>query len=217
MDLGTTRPARRLLLPLLVACACLPATGALAQLTGIGGQGGGIPAAGRNTQGVRPDKPAPAPPDAIPGSKPRDPVAPATRSPSEMAPNEALFDSINRGDIAVARDALNRGAELSAVNVLGLTPLELSVDLGRNDITFMLLSMRGEGADRGSRAIARSEGARPAPARTAAQARPPAPEPVRPAPKPTAPKPTAPRQFAADGGTPVPQAGFLGFGRQGAN
>ena len=62
-----------------------------------------------------------------------------------MEPTEALFDAINRGDIGTARDAISRGADLHGHNVLGMTPLELSVDLGRNDISFMLLSMRGGG------------------------------------------------------------------------
>ena len=59
-----------------------------------------------------------------------------------MEPNEALFDAINRGDIGAARDAISRGADLQGHNILGMTPLELSVDLGRNDISFLLLSMR---------------------------------------------------------------------------
>ena len=70
-------------------------------------------------------------------------VAPATMTPAEMEPNDELFDAINRGDIAAARDAISRGADLSGRNVLGMTPMELSVDLGRNDISFLLLSMRG--------------------------------------------------------------------------
>ena len=60
-----------------------------------------------------------------------------------MEPTDALFDAINRGDINAARDAISRGANLRGHNVLGMTPMELSVDLGRNDISFLLLSMRG--------------------------------------------------------------------------
>ena len=129
-----------------------------------------------------------------------------------MQPTEALFDAINRGDIAAARDALSRGADMSGVNVLGMTPLELSVDLGRNDISFLLLSMRGEDGGRGSRAVGRDA---EAPAATAGKT-------VRVA-SPVkaeraahvAPPPSAiakPKLFANDGGTPVPGAGFLGFG-----
>jgi hypothetical protein len=139
-----------------------------------------------------------------------------------MQPTEALFDAINRGDIASARDALNRGAELDGINVLGMTPMELSVDLGRNDITFLLLSMRGEDAGRGSRAMARSAAPEAAsakiaqgkPARTtqgkqqASSARP----------APVAAKPAAtPKLFANDGGTPQPSAGFLGFDSRSAS
>ena len=94
-------------------------------------------------------------PDAVPGDKARAPAAPSTRVAGDMQPTDALFDAINRGDIATARDALNRGADLNGVNVLGMTPMELSVDLGRNDISFLLLSMRGEDSGRGSRAVGR--------------------------------------------------------------
>jgi hypothetical protein len=91
--------------------------------------------------------------------------------------------------------------------------VELSVDLGRNDITFLLLSMRGASA---STPLAAGDAGKPAaPARTASrsESRHPAPRPAavaasapRPAP------PPAPRQYADTPGTPVPQAGFLGFG-----
>ena len=91
-------------------------------------------------------KPDAAPPPALPGAASHaNSVAPATKNPTDMSPNDALFDAINRGDIAGARDALSRGAELEAHNVLGMTPMELSVDLGRNDISFLLLSYRGAG------------------------------------------------------------------------
>jgi len=151
---------------------------------------------------------APAPP-ALPGARstPAE-VAPPERPPNDMPPTEALFDAINRGDLPAARDALNRGADLHGHSVLGLTPLELSVDLGRNDISFLLLSMRGGGP---------GEGSGPPPATVAAA---PAPPPSRgrraPAPTPVAqvrppPAPARPQLFAGNGGAPVPQAGFLGF------
>ena len=89
------------------------------------------------------DKPI-APPPAIPGAQPDEnaAVAPADRIAAEMSPNEALFDAISRGDLAAAKDALNRGAQLDSHNVLGQTPTDASIDLDRNDITFLLLSMR---------------------------------------------------------------------------
>ena len=152
-----------------------------------------------------------AAPPAIPGAATQaDGAAPVARPPNDMRPNEALFDAINRGDIASARDAISRGADLHATNVLGLTPTELSVDLGHNDITFLLLSERGSSVN----------GARPAavanqapPAKVAAKAPPRRPAP-RPAPAVTAAPPTAmpARQYADVPAAPVPQAGFLGFG-----
>jgi hypothetical protein len=153
------------------------------------------------------------PPPALPGARTTnaDP-APADRPASEMRPTEALFDSVNRGDIAGARDALSRGAELNAQNVLGMTPLELSVDLGRNDITFLLLSMRGSGSQSAGREAPsktgtppKAQAARQPPSHTA---------PVRqvaaPAPKPA--QTTTRQQYADVPGVPAPRAGFLGFG-----
>jgi hypothetical protein len=171
----------------------------------------------------KPELPAP---DAIPGAKAREPAAPATRMATDMPPTDALFDAINRGDIASARDALNRGADLNGVNILGMTPMELSVDLGRNDISFLLLSMRGEDSGRGSRAVGRDVAA---PAREAQTPKPTnsarasragnaptgvksaAAKPVK-AQSVAAKPPATPKLFAGDGGTPLPSAGFLGFG-----
>lgn len=186
-----------------------------------------------------------AAPPAIPGAQSSREAAPPDRPPQDMEPTEALFDAINRGDMGSARDALNRGADISGKSVLGMTPTELSVDLGRNDITFLLLSMRGSSGDaalppptpasahpampqgvrrgRGAVATAASasqprgdtfadpdptpsrSGARSPGSRTAAGAAQQAPV------RPSAP-PTLARQFAGDGGTPIPQMGFLGFG-----
>ena len=87
------------------------------------------------------------PPPAVPGATARPgTVTPAERATADLPPTEALFDAINRGDIMTARDAVARGADIDASNLLGLTPLELSVDLSRNDITFLLLSLRGGGS-----------------------------------------------------------------------
>lgn len=157
-----------------------------------------------------PDKPAVAAPDAVPGARAREPAAPATRQSVDMSPNEALFDAINRGDTPGVRDALNRGAELDAVNILGLTPMELSVDLGRNDISFLLLSMRPDEDDRRPRLGGRNPApvAKAAPEMKAgARSKSTASAPVSVQPKQTA----TPKLFANDGGTPLPAAGFLGF------
>jgi len=147
-----------------------------------------------------------APPPALPGAGSSSAPAPLTRVPTDMEPNDALFDSINRGDIATARDAIARGADLHAHNILGMTPLELSIDLGRNDISFMLLSMRAADDSRpapSQRAVGVKEDAK----RAVRQARKAPPRPVAPSP---AAQQTA-RLFSGDGGAPNPNAGFLGF------
>ncbi len=117
------------------------------------GSGGGFTPAGVPSRGnpngdddqhaSKEDKPQ-EPPPAIPGAQPDADaaVAPADKLAAEMSPNDALFDAISRGDLAAAKDALNRGAQLDAHNVLGQTPIDSSIDLDRNDITFLLLSMR---------------------------------------------------------------------------
>jgi hypothetical protein len=160
-----------------------------------------------------------APPDALPGAAARgDRVAPA-QGPAIADPTEALFDAINRGDIASARDAIDRGADLEAHSVLGMTPLDQSVDLGRNDITFLLLSLRNGDTKLGHRvstATAQTAGAaKPAPAQAAAQAkaaaRAPATSPAKQTAQVASAPPVAPRLFAGDGGTPNPAVGFLGF------
>ena len=64
------------------------------------------------------------------------------RGNKDIGPTVALFDAINRGDGLAARDAINRGADMNGHNILGQTPLDLSIDLNRNPITFLLLSLR---------------------------------------------------------------------------
>jgi hypothetical protein len=163
-------------------------------------------------KGGRPADAAPKvePPPALPGAQSNNNgAAPATKAPTDMEPDDALFDAINRGDLAAARDAISRGADLGAQNVLGMTPLELSVDLGRNDISFMLLSMRAGDGGRQPLQTVSKVATKPGPVKpdkAAAAARPPkVAKVVDPAPTQT------PRLFAGDGGTPNPNAGFLGF------
>ena len=169
---------------------------------------------------------APAPP-ALPGSRAEPTaVAPADRSAADLPPTEALFDAINRGDITTARDAISRGADLGGRNVLGLSPLELSVDLGRNDISFLLLSLRAQdgdsrrgpppGSQGGNQAEAGPSG-RQARAQAVAERRAQEREQrdqrrlanLQPA-NPNAGVQT-PHLFARDGGAPIAEAGFLGF------
>ncbi len=149
-------------------------------------------------------------PPALPGTL--NLAQPADRTATDLGPTESLFDAINRGDIASARDAISRGADLGGRNILGMTPLDLSVDLARNDITFLLLSLHagaipssGPGAKPTTAAAAvKLNPAKPSAKLAAAPARPTAVQVSA----------TAPRPFAGPGdpGTPNPQAGFLGFG-----
>ncbi len=151
-------------------------------------------------------------PPALPGSRAEPTaVAPREKSSLELPPNEALFDSVNRGDLPGAKEAVSRGADLESRNVLGLTPVELAVDLGRNQISFYLLSLRGAAA--GSTVSGEPPAARPPTraerlaadraTRAASRDRGPIAEPLAPA-------PLAPRLFVG-GGAPIPQIGFLGF------
>ena len=194
-------------------------TPAQAQFIGGAGGAGGAPtgiegAANRNLKGGQQagGKTETAPPPVLPGTKAAvEPAAP-TEATTSMTPTEALFDAVNRGDLAAARDAVNRGADLAGRNMLGLTPLDLSVDLGRNDISFMLLSQRGD--DGSARGTAESGGARKGVDFTAGAA---AHGPARPKAtavairEPAEDAPAAPRLYSGNGGSPIPAAGFLGF------
>lgn len=170
-------------------------------------------------------------PPALPGARAEpDATAPPSRNAPDLPPTEALFDAVNRGDLPMAKEAVNRGADINGKNVLGLTPLELSVDLGRNQIAFLLLSLRGSSgyttssgpasasgapaaraaAGPGTRAerlatqrAERKERLDAARAERAGRALAPA--------EPVAAVPMAPRLFTGGGGAPIPQAGFLGF------
>ena len=157
--------------------------------------------AGLRKPAVLPQKPAPPP--ALPGATSSAKPAPAQQLPTDMEPTDALFDAINRGDIGAARDAISRGADLNGRNVLGMSPMELSVDLGRNDISFLLLSMRA--GDRGRAPASALATTKPTPK--------PAPHNATRVSAPThaVPAQQTPRLFANDGGTPVPSVGFLGF------
>ena len=153
-------------------------------------------------------------PAALPGASGSPARVERGTAKTDLAPNEALFDAVNRGDLPGVREAVNRGANLSARNILGLTAIELSVDLGRNPITFFLLSVRAgsEGTAAAAPAEPNLRVAAPSPAPQPAASRPGAVQSVA-APQPApAPKP-APRQaLSQDPGVPAPQVGFLGFG-----
>ena len=200
------------IIPSAIALTALHAPAAIAQLTNPGmiqtpGAKPGQPT--RGDKGTRE-----APPPALPGSR-AEPTAviPADRVAADMPPTEALFDSINRGDLGSAREAISRGADLQGTNVLGLTPLELSVDLGRNEISFLLLSLRGGGGYSETRVAAAPAAPKPPTrAERLAAARAERARGNQLAGRPVASAaPRAPRLFAGNGGTPVAQAGFLGF------
>ncbi|MBP0491333.1 ankyrin repeat domain-containing protein [Roseomonas indoligenes] len=223
---------------LLVLAGPMLASPAFAQM---GGPGGGM--IGRNApmpsgQGSA----ARPPPPALPGLANRravDPI-PAETPSASLSPNDALFDSVNRGDLGAAKEAMARGADLNARNQLGLTPVDAAVDQGRTEIAFYLLSARGS-AGSGPTFAPGEPAPAPAPAANArrgragreAQAAARAPSPAADEPEPDAPaRPsgllsdpprggrtapavaTAPlraRLFAGDGGSPRPEIGFLGF------
>ena len=190
--------ASLVLIPLAVAPCAKAQTSQMQVLNSLGG-------------GIKPPPPVASSkgeaPPALPGARPTTSAAPATKAPTDMEPDDALFDAINRGDLAAARDAINRGADLSATNVLGMTPLELSVDLGHNDISFMLMSFRGSDSSGqpppATRVSAPGKEIKQTQAKAPKQAK--AVKAVEPA------APQMPRLFAGDGGTPNPSAGFLGF------
>ncbi|WP_426959308.1 hypothetical protein [Muricoccus radiodurans] len=144
---------RRALLPtLLLLAAAVPAA---AQTTGSQLRGPIMPEQ-RPSSGPR------TPPPALPGLAGRrapEPI-PAETPGGSLAPNAALFDAINRGDMAAAREAMGRGADLNARNALGLTPVDAAVDQGRNEIAFYLLSARGS-AGSGPTVAPREPAARP--------------------------------------------------------
>lgn len=142
-----SRDRRGSLLGALLVLAAPLAAHAQVATPGLNGPGTltGAPAPGpAGSNASDKDKASNALAPALPGAvTTTDSVAPPTKPASEMSPNDELFDAIERGDIQAVRDALSRGASLEARDVLGETPIELSIDLGRHAITFTLLSMRG--------------------------------------------------------------------------
>jgi hypothetical protein len=107
---------------------------------------------------------------------------------------------------------VQRGADLDAQNVLGMKPVDLAVDIGRYQILFYLLTQRGaprpnlSGSQLASATGAKKPGKATGSVLTETTR--------RPAPKhaAVAAKPKPLQYVSADPGTPVPQAGFLGFG-----
>ena len=103
----------RLILPVLVPIALLMATAPAGRAQGILGGSGASGGIGT----TRPQlPPTPNLPSArrdiapgLPGARSDEAmVTPADRPAMQMRPTEALFDAINRGDIAASRDAVGR-------------------------------------------------------------------------------------------------------------
>lgn len=210
-------------LPLLLAAA------GLASAAGIAASVGPALAQPSPGQPLRPNVAEPdrrPPPPALPGLSGRRAPAPIPADPAQvqsLSPNAALFDAIARGDLAAARDAVARGADLNARNVLGLTPLDAAVDQRRDEIAFFLLSARATGArsfggapppdsiagagETGRAAGRRGAADRERPSVAASRRAAPNPPVIQSGPAQLA----QPRLFAGDGGTPIPEIGFLGF------
>lgn len=184
----------------LLGWAALPASDAAAQMIRNSAP------RGDQTPATRP------PPAALPGLQGRRAPEPIPADPTQsLAPDAALFDAINRGDLPAAREAVARGADTESRNVLGLTPVDAAVDQGRTEIMFFLLSVRGASRNAGP-PPAEAEQRPAASPRARRNARRDAEEaPLRPAPV-EAPAPVrSARLWANDGGAPNPAIGFLGF------
>jgi hypothetical protein len=198
--------------------ALIPLHSALAQFSAGGTGGGGGGGSGADSDREAADQQAQAaakeaarlaaPPPAIPGAVTDEATATSGHASVDMEPTAALFDAINRGDMTAAKEALGRGADMNGKNVLGQSPLEMAIDLNRNDITFVLLSMRNteNGApvasiQTASVSASGSDDAAGPPVKTKGK--------HGHAVAGLAPKP---QRYAADGGAPKPEIGFLGFG-----
>ena len=203
--------------------ALVPLHSAMAQFSAGGSGGGGGGGGGADADREAADQQAQAaakeaarlaaPPPAIPGAVTDEATATSGHASADMEPTAALFDAINRGDMTAAKEALSRGADLNGKNVLGQSPLEMAIDLNRNDITFVLLSMRntengapvasiqtasvseaGSGDGASGHAGAGHLKVKGNRSQLAAGSSP------------------KPQRYAADGGAPKPEVGFLGFG-----
>ncbi|MGG5817353.1 hypothetical protein [Falsiroseomonas sp. HW251] len=185
-------------------------------LLGLGAEAMAQPAIRPQQQQQAPQM-TPAP--ALPGLATRAPQQPIPAEPGaqNLSPNAALFDAINRGDLAAARDAVGRGASLESRNAIGLSPIDAAVDQGRHEIAFYLLSARDP-------APSGSPGGAPPPAPNRAGLDAPPANLSNPGGgaavlaaasqrrnQPAQAAPRAARLWGNDGGSPIPQIGFLGF------
>ncbi len=102
-----------------------------------------VPAEAASQQAPGPG--AQAPGAQAPGAQPQGGAAAGPRARARQAPSgtptEQLFEAINQGEMEDVRAAVAAGADIGARNVLGLTPMDLAVDLGRNDVALYLISL----------------------------------------------------------------------------
>jgi hypothetical protein len=129
---------------LIAGCAVMQP--AVAQMAG-GGAGAGSPMGMGGPMGgglhAR-QAPQEVAPPALPGASGVGNISAGPVTTTDEDPTKLLFTAINHGDYTQARAAVSRGANLNARNALNETPIELAVELNRNNITFMLLSVRAE-------------------------------------------------------------------------
>lgn len=169
---------------------------------GMGGAGGGPK--------VQPQEQAPdIAPSGLPGlgGAAQAPVTgPQLQHPASGDPTQNLFAAINSNDYTAAQEAVSHGADLNATNQFAETPLDLSIALSRNDITFMLLGTRNELMSQGGYGVMGApltlDQSAPAPASMRH---------IIPTGKPTKMVPLI-KRLPDNLGTPNLQAGFLGFG-----
>ncbi|WP_155992596.1 ankyrin repeat domain-containing protein [Acidocella facilis] len=195
---------------------CVFAPPAFAQMAGGLGSGmsmGG--AGGAPAPKMEPRAPQIAP-SGLPGVGNMAPpsTGPQLKAPIGGDPTQELFTAISKNDYGSAQDAISRGAQLSAKNQFGETPIDMSIALNRNAITFMLLGSRNEIAAQGGGGTMGKpwtlNNAPAAPAKGSKQAKSHKQAPMQPAKA-----SPAPHYGNAGTGTPDPQAGFLGFGPKG--
>ncbi|MGC9269512.1 ankyrin repeat domain-containing protein [Acidiphilium sp.] len=201
------RPIRlTALLALLSGLAAAPPAFAQMAGAGMGSPMGGAGPMGAG-QGLHPRETTPdiAPP-ALPGATGVGNISAGPVTTANEDPTKLLFSAINHGDYTQARAAVSRGANLNARNALDETPIELAVELNRNNITFMLLSVRAE--EGGGEATEQQMPLTPVSRTIAASTRRPAPALTLHTRQDRA--QTAPA-IPDQPGVPNPSAGFLGF------
>jgi hypothetical protein len=151
-----------------------------------------------------------------PGAQPPASQVPGARAPRQGTATEQLFDAINQGEIEDVRASVGAGADIGARNVLGLTPLDLAIDLGRTDVALYLMSL-GRVRDRALAPLPQDTATQRDLARGAAQQRRAEEAAIEAALRQRGPAVSGQGIVAVaplwqgNGGTPNPGIGFLGF------